>query len=160
MDEPSMGLAPVLVDGIFETIQRLNAEGTTILLVEQNSNRALEFVESVCVIASGAAVYNGSAAGVLNDAASHQQDSFSDGFLLDHPHYSRPEVLPDGRAVPAVLLSGHHGQIARWRRERALEPAVLRRTERPRPRVVVAPAPLARAPERVEHDEEGVAPVP
>lgn len=64
--------------------------------------------------------------GVLNDAASHQQDSFSDG-LLDCPHYSRPEVLrglPDQLEelpVPAVLLSGHHAQIARWRRERSLE---------------------------------------
>lgn len=64
--------------------------------------------------------------GVLNDAASHQQDSFSDG-LLDCPHYSRPEVLrglPDQLEelpVPSVLLSGHHAQIARWRRERSLE---------------------------------------
>ncbi|MBA4341447.1 MAG: tRNA (guanosine(37)-N1)-methyltransferase TrmD [Methylibium sp.] len=64
--------------------------------------------------------------GVLNDAASHEQDSFSDG-LLDCPHYSRPEVLrglPDQLEelpVPSVLLSGHHAQIARWRRERSLE---------------------------------------
>ncbi len=64
--------------------------------------------------------------GVLNDAASHQQDSFSDG-LLDCPHYSRPEVLRglpgqlEELPVPAVLLSGHHAQIARWRRERSLE---------------------------------------
>ncbi|MFG6449732.1 tRNA (guanosine(37)-N1)-methyltransferase TrmD [Roseateles sp. BYS180W] len=60
--------------------------------------------------------------GVLNDAASHQQDSFSDG-LLDCPHYSRPELLElDGQAlpVPGVLLSGHHADIARWRREQSL----------------------------------------
>jgi tRNA (guanine37-N1)-methyltransferase len=66
--------------------------------------------------------------GVLNDAASHQQDSFSDGFLLDCPHYSRPEVF-DGQPVPAVLMSGHHGQIARWRRERSLEITAQRRPE-------------------------------
>ncbi len=66
--------------------------------------------------------------GVLNDAASHQQDSFSDGFLLDCPHYSRPEVF-DGQLVPAVLMSGHHGQIARWRRERSLEITARRRPE-------------------------------
>jgi tRNA (guanine37-N1)-methyltransferase len=65
--------------------------------------------------------------GVLNDAASHEQDSFSDG-LLDCPHYSRPEVL-DGVAVPPVLLSGHHAQIARWRRERSLELTWRRRPE-------------------------------
>jgi tRNA (guanine37-N1)-methyltransferase len=68
--------------------------------------------------------------GVLGDAASHEQDSFSsiDG-LLDWPHYSRPEQLPDGRAVPPVLLSGHHAQIARWRRERALELTARRRPD-------------------------------
>lgn len=69
--------------------------------------------------------------GVLGDAQSHQQDSFSDG-LLDCPHFSRPEVLatPEGEsAVPAVLLSGHHADIARWRRERSLELTARRRPE-------------------------------
>jgi tRNA (guanine37-N1)-methyltransferase len=68
--------------------------------------------------------------GVLGDAQSHQQDSFSDG-LLDYPHYSRPEVLQDGAAtaVPAVLLSGHHVEVARWRRERALEITARRRPD-------------------------------
>lgn len=69
--------------------------------------------------------------GVLGDAQSHQQDSFSetsDG-LLDCPHYSRPEVLPDGREVPPVLLSGHHADIRRWRRERSLELTAARRPE-------------------------------
>ena len=71
--------------------------------------------------------------GVLGDAASHQQDSFSDG-LLDCPHYSRPERLgsADGHAeavVPAVLMSGHHGEIAAWRRQRALEITARRRPD-------------------------------
>jgi len=68
--------------------------------------------------------------GVLNDAASHAQDSFSDG-LLDCPHYSRPERLGDALAdaVPPVLLSGHHAQIARWRRERQLELTARRRPD-------------------------------
>ncbi len=66
--------------------------------------------------------------GVLT-APSHEQDSFSDG-LLEGPSYSRPERLPqDGGEVPAVLLSGHHGQIARWRRERSLEITARRRPE-------------------------------
>lgn len=65
--------------------------------------------------------------GVLHDEASHQQDSFSDG-LLDCPHYSRPEVW-EGQAVPAVLMSGHHADIARWRRERQLEATWRRRPE-------------------------------
>ena len=67
--------------------------------------------------------------GVLHAAASHEQDSFSDG-LLDCPHYSRPEVLgAGGEAVPAVLLSGHHAQIARWRRERQLAITATRRPD-------------------------------
>jgi tRNA (guanine37-N1)-methyltransferase len=68
--------------------------------------------------------------GVLGDAQSHEQDSFSDG-LLDCPHYSRPEVLPGDppQAVPAVLLSGHHAEIARWRRERSLELTARRRPD-------------------------------
>lgn len=65
--------------------------------------------------------------GVLNDAASHQQDSFSDG-LLDCPHYSRPEVW-EGVAVPPVLLSGHHAGIARWRREQQLALTARRRPD-------------------------------
>ena len=59
--------------------------------------------------------------GVLSDPESHQQDSFNpalDG-LLDCPHYTRPEVW-EGRATPEVLLSGHHVNIERWRREQSL----------------------------------------
>ena len=68
--------------------------------------------------------------GVLH-APSHEQDSFSDG-LLEGPHYSRPERLAiEGveHDVPAVLLSGHHGEIARWRREQALALTARRRPE-------------------------------
>lgn len=59
--------------------------------------------------------------GVLNDEGSHQSDSFNpavDG-LLDCPHYTRPEEWA-GQRVPAELLSGHHAQIERWRREQRL----------------------------------------
>ena len=66
--------------------------------------------------------------GVLGDAQSAEQDSFGEDGLLDCPHYSRPEVL-DGQAVPAVLMSGHHAQIARWRRERSLELSARRRPD-------------------------------
>jgi tRNA (guanine37-N1)-methyltransferase len=57
--------------------------------------------------------------GVLNDPQSSIQESFSFG-LLDHPHYTRPETLADGRRVPEVLLSGDHGKIAKFRKEQAL----------------------------------------
>jgi tRNA (guanine37-N1)-methyltransferase len=66
--------------------------------------------------------------GVLGDDQSAEQDSFGHDGLLDCPHYSRPEVL-DGQAVPAVLMSGHHAQIERWRRERSLELTARRRPE-------------------------------
>lgn len=56
--------------------------------------------------------------GVLGHEQSAIQDSFVDG-LLDHPHYTRPEVA-GGRAVPEVLLSGDHEAIRRWRRKQAL----------------------------------------
>ena len=59
--------------------------------------------------------------GVLNDEGSHQADSFNpavDG-LLDCPHYTRPEAWA-GQRVPAPLLSGHHAQIERWRRDQRL----------------------------------------
>jgi tRNA (guanine37-N1)-methyltransferase len=60
--------------------------------------------------------------GVLNHGDSSLQDSFQDSIsgLLDSPHYTRPEVCWD-QPVPAVLLSGNHANIARWRRERSLE---------------------------------------
>ena len=61
MDEPSMGLAPVLVDGIFETIQRLNAGGTTILLVEQNASIALQVANRGYILQSGSVVLSDTA---------------------------------------------------------------------------------------------------
>jgi len=61
MDEPSMGLAPVLVDTIFETIQKLNKQGTTILLVEQNARMALQIADRGYVLQTGEIVLSGSA---------------------------------------------------------------------------------------------------
>jgi tRNA (guanine37-N1)-methyltransferase len=57
--------------------------------------------------------------GALGDARSNVEESFNEG-LLDWPHYTRPEEFM-GRRVPAVLLSGDHAAIARWRREQALQ---------------------------------------
>ncbi len=53
LDEPSMGLAPVLVDSIFDTIRQLHADGTTILLIEQNARMALQVADRGYVIESG-----------------------------------------------------------------------------------------------------------
>ncbi|MGL5524772.1 MAG: tRNA (guanosine(37)-N1)-methyltransferase TrmD [Aeromonas veronii] len=65
--------------------------------------------------------------GVLGDQASAEQDSFKDG-LLDHPHYTRPEVL-DGLAVPEALTSGNHEVIRRWRLKQSLGRTWQRRPE-------------------------------
>lgn len=65
--------------------------------------------------------------GVLHDDASAVEDSFVNG-LLDCPHYTRPEVY-EGAAVPAVLMGGHHVEIEKWRRERALEATAKKRPD-------------------------------
>ncbi|MFM5842796.1 tRNA (guanosine(37)-N1)-methyltransferase TrmD [Aeromonas sanarellii] len=65
--------------------------------------------------------------GVLGDQASAEQDSFTDG-LLDHPHYTRPEVL-DGLTVPEALTSGNHEVIRRWRLKQSLGRTWQRRPE-------------------------------
>ena len=61
LDEPSMGLAPVLVEAIFETIHQLNREGTTILLIEQNAAKALQVARRGYVIETGQIVLQDSA---------------------------------------------------------------------------------------------------
>lgn len=65
--------------------------------------------------------------GVVGDADSVEQDSFVQG-LLDYPHYTRPAVFR-GRGVPEALLSGHHGDIARWRRRERLRRTLSRRPD-------------------------------
>jgi branched-chain amino acid transport system ATP-binding protein len=67
MDEPSMGLAPVLVDQIFDVIKELNAKGTTILLVEQNALMALSIAHRAYVLQTGSIVLSGAASDVAKD---------------------------------------------------------------------------------------------
>ncbi len=67
MDEPSMGLAPVLVDQIFDVIKELNAKGTTILLVEQNALMALSIAHRAYVMQTGSIVLSGAASDVAKD---------------------------------------------------------------------------------------------
>ncbi|MGD0610666.1 MAG: ABC transporter ATP-binding protein [Anaerolineales bacterium] len=67
MDEPSMGLAPVLVENIFETIKQINKEGTTILLVEQNALMALSVAQRGYVMQTGEIVLQDSAEKLKNN---------------------------------------------------------------------------------------------
>ncbi len=67
LDEPSMGLAPVLVDLIFETIQTIREQGTTVLVVEQNALAALEIADYAYVLESGHLATEGLAAELLDD---------------------------------------------------------------------------------------------
>jgi branched-chain amino acid transport system ATP-binding protein len=68
LDEPSMGLAPLVVEKIFEVIRSVAAEGVTILLVEQNANLALEFSQRAYVMESGRITLAGSGADLLADS--------------------------------------------------------------------------------------------
>lgn len=62
LDEPSMGLAPILVDQIFDIIKELHASGTTILLVEQNASKALEIADRAYVLETGSITLSGTGA--------------------------------------------------------------------------------------------------
>jgi branched-chain amino acid transport system ATP-binding protein len=68
LDEPSMGLAPLLVREIFKTLRRLNERGLTILLVEQNARQALQIADFAYVMENGAIVLAGPAAKLLDDS--------------------------------------------------------------------------------------------
>jgi len=67
LDEPSMGLAPLLVEQIFETVQSINRQGTTILLVEQNAALALEVAKRAYVLETGTIVLAGTAADLVRN---------------------------------------------------------------------------------------------
>jgi branched-chain amino acid transport system ATP-binding protein len=67
LDEPSLGLAPLLVHTIFEAIDTINQEGTTILLVEQNANAALKHSHRAYVLETGSIVMEGPSEKVAGD---------------------------------------------------------------------------------------------
>ncbi len=69
LDEPSMGLAPILVDEIFSIITQINSEGTTILLVEQNAFKALGIAVRGYILETGQVIKSGSAADLMKDDA-------------------------------------------------------------------------------------------
>ncbi len=69
LDEPSMGLAPILVDEIFDIIKKISAAGTTILLVEQNAYKALSIADRAYILETGTITKSGAAAELIKDSA-------------------------------------------------------------------------------------------
>ncbi|MCI9535426.1 MAG: ABC transporter ATP-binding protein [Lachnospiraceae bacterium] len=67
MDEPSMGLSPIYVNEIFDIIQKINGDGTTVLLVEQNAKKALSIAHRAYVLETGKIVLSGDAGELMND---------------------------------------------------------------------------------------------
>jgi branched-chain amino acid transport system ATP-binding protein len=67
LDEPSMGLAPIMVDKIFEVVKEVHGQGVTVLLVEQNASRALQIADRAYVMESGLVTMSGDAREMLSD---------------------------------------------------------------------------------------------
>ena len=67
MDEPSMGLSPIYVNEIFDIIQKINEDGTTVLLVEQNAKKALSIAHKAYVLETGRIVLRGDARELMNN---------------------------------------------------------------------------------------------
>jgi len=69
LDEPSMGLAPILVDEIFDIVKKINEEGTTILLVEQNAYKAMSIANRVYILETGNVASSGDSKDMIKDPA-------------------------------------------------------------------------------------------
>ena len=94
LDEPSMGLAPILVEQIFDIIQELNQHGTTILLVEQNAQMALSVAHRGYVLETGKIVTTGSGEELLEDEAVKKPIWAADRPLFAfRPRQTRTEFL-------------------------------------------------------------------
>ena len=118
--EPHLTILCGRYEGVDErVVDGLPAEGISIgdYVLSGGELPALVLIEAVTRLVPG----------VIGKEASHEQDSFSAGGLLDHPHYTRPQEFR-GMAVPEILVSGNHGEVDRWRRDAAIE-----KTRRNRP---------------------------
>ena len=69
MDEPSLGLAPIIVKGIFDIIKEINKQGVTVLLIEQNANMALKIADLAYVLETGRLTLSGSGEELLHNEA-------------------------------------------------------------------------------------------
>jgi branched-chain amino acid transport system ATP-binding protein len=67
LDEPSLGLAPLIIDSIFDVLKRINADGITILVAEQNAMKVLQTAENVYVLENGRIAHSGTSAQLAQD---------------------------------------------------------------------------------------------
>lgn len=88
MDEPSMGLAPLLVQEIFNIIETIKKNGTTILLVEQNANQALQVADRAYVMETGKIIHTGQASDLLED------DSIKKAYLGVNINIATIDIFP------------------------------------------------------------------
>ena len=110
-DEPHLTLLCGRYEGVDErVVEGLPAEEVSIgdYVLSGGELPALVLIETVTRLVPG----------VIGREDSHEQDSFSEPGLLDHPHYTRPRTFR-GSSVPEELLGGNHAEVARWRREAA-----------------------------------------
>ena len=77
MDEPSLGLAPIILEGVAKTIKEIHANGTTVLLVEQNAYLALQLADRACVLETGRIVKEGDSKSLMSD--SYVKDAYLGG---------------------------------------------------------------------------------
>jgi len=104
MDEPSMGLSPIMVDKIFEVVADIHKQGTTILLVEQNASRALALADRGYVMESGEITMQGEAKGLLADPRVRAAYSGNDRLRLRL--IRGPGILRGSSAVVVDVPSG------------------------------------------------------
>jgi branched-chain amino acid transport system ATP-binding protein len=69
LDEPSMGLSPIMTQKIFDTVKQLKEQGTTVLLVEQNANQALALADRAYVLETGVITHRGTGNEMLSNPA-------------------------------------------------------------------------------------------
>ena len=99
LDEPSLGLSPLLVEEMFALIQSINAEGIAVLLVEQNVVQSLEVAHRAYILDNGRFVLQGSAADIRDDRTSSAPIS-----ECDHGRYANPALSPHPK--PIVVAPG------------------------------------------------------
>ncbi len=107
MDEPSLGLAPIIVQGVFDIIREINRQGVTILLVEQNANMALKAADLGCVMETGRITLRGTGKELSENeevSSMHQQVSHKD-HLFSRKKRSAIAMTAD---APSVICRGNH----------------------------------------------------